>query len=144
MLDYLVKASYNLPRWFSVGLLDASGPWKPHQMLIQCRIQCIKPKFWCPLGLPQLVVSAKWFKLGLTDTSACRNSIKCVPLVALCIGIAALDMCRGKKKKGNVSCWSISSSKANALPPSHCSLHLTLLSHKVVVFFWSCWLSWFP
>lgn len=123
MLDYWSKASYNLPQWFSVGLLDTSWLWKPHQMLIQCR----KPKFWCHLGLPQLVVNTKWFKLGLTDTSACRNSIKCVPLVALCIGIAALDMCR---KKGNVSRWSISSSKANTLPPFHCSLHLTLLSHK--------------
>ena len=69
-------------------------------------------------------MSTKWFKLRLTDTSACRNSIKCVPLVALCIGIAALDICR---KKGNVSRWSISSSKANTLPPSHCFLHLTLL-----------------
>lgn len=68
-------------------------------------------------------MNAKWFKLRLTDTSACRNSIKCVPLVALCIGIAALDICR---KKGNVSRWSISSSKANTLPPSHRFLHLTL------------------
>lgn len=97
-LDYWGEASYNLPQWLSVGLLDAFGPWKAHQMLIRCRIQCRKPKFWCHLGLPQLVVNTKWFKLGLTDTSACRNSVKCVPLVALCIGIAALDMCRKKRK----------------------------------------------
>lgn len=74
------------------------GVWIPTQPLVLCRIQCRKPKFWCHLGLPQLVVSTKWFKLGLTDTSACRNSIKCVPLVALCFGNAALDMCRKKKE----------------------------------------------
>lgn len=40
------------------------------------------------------------------------------------MGIAALDI---RRQKGNVNRWSISSSKANTLPPSHCSLHLTLL-----------------
>ena len=30
MLDYWGEASYNIPQWFSVGLLVTSGPWKPH------------------------------------------------------------------------------------------------------------------
>lgn len=132
MQDYQGEGSYNLPQWFSIGLLDTSGQWKPHQMLIQCRIQCRKPKFWYHLGLPQLVVNTKWFKPGLIDTSVCRNSVKCVPLVALCIGIAALDMCR---KKGNVSHWNVSSSKANTFPPFHCSLYLTLIAYNFYFIF---------
>lgn len=132
MLDHWGKASHNLHQWFSVGLSDTCGLWKPHQTVIQCR----KTKFWCHLGLLQLVLNTEWFKLGLTDTSACSNSIKYVPLVALCIGIAALHMCR---KKENVNHWSISSSKVNTLPPSHYSIAPCSLTGVLffVFFSWS-------
>lgn len=53
-------------------------------------------------------------------------------LLHCALGLLPL-ICVGKK--GNVSCWSTASSKVNTLLPSHCSLHLTLLSHKVVGFF---------
>lgn len=53
-------------------------------------------------------------------------------LLHCALGLLPL-ICVGKK--GNVSRWSISSSKANTLPSSHHSLHLTLLSQKGLVWF---------